>query len=42
MPYDGPTGDLISILYAVEGNEDYFTLSNRGHFSVDNSGNTYF
>jgi inosine-uridine nucleoside N-ribohydrolase len=42
MPYDRPTWDLTSVLYAVEGNEEYFTLSRPGSISVDGSGYTSF
>jgi inosine-uridine nucleoside N-ribohydrolase len=42
MPYDRPTWDLTSVIYAVEGRSDYFTLSNEGHISVDDEGYTSF
>lgn len=42
MPYDRPTWDLTSVLYAVEGDEGYFTMSKPGTISVDDSGYTYF
>jgi inosine-uridine nucleoside N-ribohydrolase len=42
MPYDRPTWDLTSVLYAVEGNEGYFTMSERGKITVDENGYTSF
>jgi inosine-uridine nucleoside N-ribohydrolase len=42
MPYDRPTWDLTSVLYAVEGNEGYFSISNPGSITVDDSGYTSF
>jgi inosine-uridine nucleoside N-ribohydrolase len=35
MPYDRPTWDLTSVLYAVRPTHGYFTLSDNGHVSVD-------
>lgn len=42
MPYDRPTWDLTSVLYAVEGEEGYFTMSKPGTISVDDRGYTNF
>lgn len=42
MPYDRPTWDLTSVLYAVEGPQNYFTLSERGKITVEKSGHTNF
>ena len=41
MPYDRPTWDLTSVLYAVEGDK-WFTVSPNGKISVDTSGYTRF
>lgn len=41
MPYDRPTWDLTSVLYAVEGPEGYFTESQAGKIGVDGRGGTY-
>ncbi len=41
MPYDRPTWDLTSVLCAVEGDK-WFTLSDKGHISVDDKGITTF
>src|SRR5690606_20632663 len=43
MPYDRPTWDLTSVLYAVEGNElNYFNESDLGIISVNDAGITEF
>jgi len=42
MPYDRPTWDLTSVLYAVEGTKNYFTLSEWGKFEADNEGHSHF
>ncbi len=42
MPYDRPTWDLTSVLYAVEGADGYFTLSEPGDIEVDLRGGTRF
>lgn len=42
MPYDRPSWDLTSVLYAVEGNEGYFKISNPGKITVNDSGYTNF
>ena len=42
MPYDRPTWDLASVLYAVRPNRDYFNLSEPGSIKVDESGFTLF
>ena len=41
MPYDRPTWDLTSVLYAVEG-PDWFGLSPYGTIHVDDNGKTTF
>lgn len=40
MPYDRQTWDLTSVLYAVEGEGDYFTVSKPGDITVTDKGNT--
>lgn len=42
MPYDRPTWDLTSVLYAIEPNQHYFNLSKKGFISVDEKGFTTF
>jgi ribA/ribD-fused uncharacterized protein len=42
MPYDRPTWDLTSVLYAVRPAREYFDLSGRGEVSVDEKGITHF
>ncbi|WP_200861921.1 nucleoside hydrolase [Cyclobacterium qasimii] len=42
MPYDRPTWDLTSMIYALEGGSEYFTSSNKGNISVDDEGYTSF
>ncbi len=42
MPYDRPTWDLTSVLYAVEGSDGYFMLSDTGDIEVDGRGGTRF
>lgn len=42
MPYDRPTWDLTSVLYAVEGPDGYFTLSEPGTIEVESLGGTLF
>ncbi len=42
MPYDRPTWDLTSVLYAVRPNGGYFDLSGPGTISVDDNGYTSF
>lgn len=41
-PYDRPTWDLTSVLYAVRPDRDYFSLSSPGVIQVDDKGNTIF
>ncbi|MEG0889796.1 MAG: nucleoside hydrolase [Bacteroides sp.] len=41
MPYDRPSWDLTSVLYAVEGSS-YFTVSSAGRINVTNKGATEF
>jgi inosine-uridine nucleoside N-ribohydrolase len=40
MPYDRPTWDLTSVLYAVRPDEGYFGLSEPGQITVDEEGRT--
>jgi len=42
MPYDRPTWDLTSVLYAVEGENGLFSLSEPGFIRVDSRGGTLF
>jgi len=42
MPYDRPTWDLTSVLYAVEGAKNYFNVSGGGRIEVDDEGHTKF
>lgn len=42
MPYDRPTWDLTAVLYAVEGLDGYFGISETGDIAVDGRGGTYF
>lgn len=42
MPYDRPTWDLTSVLYAVRPDRDYFSLSEPGQISVQPDGRTSF
>lgn len=42
MPYDRPTWDLTSVLYAVRPDRGYFGLSEPGKISVDEKGGTTF
>lgn len=42
MPYDRPTWDLTSVLYAVEGTEDFFTVSAPGIINVNAKGITEY
>jgi inosine-uridine nucleoside N-ribohydrolase len=42
MPYDRPTWDLTAVLYAVEGLNNYFSISGPGKISVDKAGHTFF
>ena len=41
MPYDRPTWDLTSVLYAVEG-DSWFTVSPQGKIQVEDNGCTRF
>jgi inosine-uridine nucleoside N-ribohydrolase len=41
MPYDRPTWDLTSVLYAVEGSS-YFTVSPAGQIKITDKGATVF
>ncbi len=40
MPYDRPTWDLTSVLFAVRPTREYFSLSEPGRISVDQQGQT--
>ncbi|MBX2920550.1 MAG: nucleoside hydrolase [Chitinophagaceae bacterium] len=42
MPYDRPTWDLTSVLYAIEPDAGYFDLSGFGTIAVDSVGNGIF
>lgn len=42
MPYDRPSWDLTSVLYAVEPNANYFDISPNGWIKVDKIGKTSF
>jgi inosine-uridine nucleoside N-ribohydrolase len=42
MPYDRPTWDLTSVLYAVEEDSGYFSLSKPGIVSINEEGYTSF
>lgn len=42
MPYDRPTWDLTSVLYAVRPERGYFDLSEPGTIQVDEAGHTIF
>jgi inosine-uridine nucleoside N-ribohydrolase len=42
MPYDRPTWDLTSVLYAVRPNRDYFGISEGGEISIVDGGITNF
>jgi inosine-uridine nucleoside N-ribohydrolase len=42
MPYDRPTWDLTSVLYAVRPDAKYFNLSAPGQVTVDEKGVTHF
>ena len=42
FPYDRPTWDLTSVLYAVRPEQNYFTISEAGQVTVDAKGRTQF
>ena len=42
LPYDRPTWDLTSVLYAVRPEDGYFSLSDAGRIVVDDEGRTRF
>jgi len=42
MPYDRPTWDLTSVLYAVRPRGGYFSLSEPGRVEVQPDGSTVF
>ncbi|AQQ71157.1 ribonucleoside hydrolase RihC [Limihaloglobus sulfuriphilus] len=42
MPYDRPTWDLTSVLYAVRPGDGYFDISRPGRVEVDDAGITHF
>ena len=41
MPYDRPTWDLTSVLYAVEG-DSWFTMSEPGRIEITQEGSSVF
>ena len=41
MPYDRPTWDLTSVLYAVEG-DSWFTMSESGRIEITSEGSSVF
>lgn len=42
MPYDRPTWDLTSVLYAIEPDSGFFTLSQKGTIQIDSVGRSIF
>lgn len=42
LPYSSPTWDPTSLLYALEGTSDYFTMSEPGTVEIDEVGASYF
>lgn len=42
MPYDRPTWDLTSVLYAVRPDRGYFGLSDPGRISIDEQGHSMY
>src|SRR5262249_32180566 len=42
MPYDAPTRDMATVLYAVRQKENYFKLSGPGTIAVADDGSTKF
>ena len=42
MPYDAPTGDMSTVLYAVHSQDGYFKLSDPGTITVLDDGSTKF
>ncbi|MFN3325831.1 MAG: nucleoside hydrolase [Bryobacteraceae bacterium] len=42
MPYDAPTWDMTTVLYAIRPNEGYFKLSEPGTITVTDDGRTKF
>lgn len=42
MPYDRPTWDLTSVLYAVETDSTYMSESAAGRITIDSLGKSYF
>ena len=42
MPYNKETWDLTSVLFAVEGARNYFSVSEKGRVTVDAEGHTWF
>jgi len=42
MPYDSPTWDMTSVLYAVRPDQGYFKLSDPGVITVQDDGRTKF
>ena len=42
MPYDRPTWDLTSVLYAIEPDSSFFNLSSKGSILIDDAGISQF
>jgi hypothetical protein len=42
MPYDRQTWDLTSVLYAIEPDSAFFTLSPTGTIHIDSTGKSIF
>lgn len=42
MPYDRQTWDLTAVLYAVESDSNYFSVSENGTITIDENGYTFF
>lgn len=42
MPYDRQTWDLTSVLYAIEPDSNFFTLSSKGTITIDGNGHSLF
>ncbi len=42
MPYDAPSGDMSTVLYAVHSKDEYFKLSDPGTITVLDDGRTEF
>lgn len=42
MPYDRPTWDLTSVLYAIESKDSHFDVSSKGKITIDEKGFSRF